>query len=143
MNCVAYSPKGKVFGLSSDIDRIFGQHFDNIRPYGRLDQVRMDITEDENSFKIIADLPGMEKDKIKIIVEDDILSISGERVAGTDTQGDRVWSERFDGNFSRSFRLGDSIDASGMSADYKNGILVVTLPKKAEAKPRTIEIKVE
>ncbi len=104
--------------------------------------VRIDMYEEKDTFKIVAELPGMEKDAIKVVVHDDILTISGERLKKDEKDGKEVWSERYFGSFSRSFRLPDSIDKSGVSADYKNGVLVVTLAKKPEVMPKEIEIKV-
>jgi HSP20 family protein len=104
--------------------------------------VRMDIVETPESFKISAELPGMEKDSIRVTVHDDILTISGERKQPEETDRNVVWAERRWGNFSRSFRLPDTVDKSGVSADYKNGVLEVTIAKKEEQKPQEIEVKI-
>jgi HSP20 family protein len=141
MNFVAYTPSESVFKFNPQFGRMAcGCGDDSFT--GRSAAVNMDIVEDPNAFRIIADLPGMEKDKIKIMVEDNLLTVSGERAGHSEGSGDIVWTERQSGNFSRSFRLTDTIDAAKMTADYKNGILEITLPKKEEAKPRTIEVKV-
>ena len=105
--------------------------------------VKMDIAEDQGSFKILAEVPGMSKDDIKITVKDGLLTISGDRSREEDDDVARlVWSERSFGRFERSFKLPDTIDKSGVSADYNNGLLSVTLPKKEEAKPKSIDVKV-
>ena len=104
--------------------------------------VQIDMYEKKDAFKIVAELPGMEKDAIKVIVRDDILTISGERLKKDEKDGREIWSERYSGSFSRSFRLPDSIDKSGVSADYTNGVLEVTLAKKPEVLPKEIEVKV-
>jgi HSP20 family protein len=97
---------------------------------------------DKDGFKIMAELPGMEKKRIKILVEDGILTISGERNRTEDRENEIIRSERFHGSFSRSFRLPENIEKSGISADYKNGLLEVILPLKAEEKPKQIEVRV-
>jgi len=103
---------------------------------------RMDMIKDGEIFKMIVELPGVDKESIKIMVDDDILTISGERKPAADDAGQLIRSERLMGRFSRSFRLPDSIDRSGVLADYKNGLLTVAMPLKAEAKPRQIEVQV-
>ncbi len=141
MNCVAYTPSETIFeGHPHFAHMAYACGPGYRHHHGRA--VRMDIIETPESFRIIADLPGMDKDQIKITVEDNLLTISGERAGLPEGSGDVVWSERRTGNFSRSFRLSDGIDVSKMTADYKNGILEITLPKKDDAKPRTIEVKV-
>lgn len=104
--------------------------------------VRMDIVETPESFKIVAELPGMEKEAIRVVVHDDQLTISGERKQMENSDRNLVWAERRWGSFSRSFRLPDTVDKSGVSADYKNGVLEVTIAKKEEQKPKEIEVKV-
>lgn len=104
--------------------------------------VRMDIVETPESFKIIAELPGMDKEAIRVVVHDDQLTISGERKPSEQTDRSLVWAERRWGSFSRSFRLPDTVDKSGVSADYENGVLEVTIVKKEEQKPKEIEVKV-
>ena len=102
----------------------------------------VDIYEDENTFNVVFDLPGMEKDKISISVKDDILSVSGERKT-YDPDNDTYYRhyERKAGTFSRSFRLTKHIDSEHIKGSYESGVLTVKLPKKEEARKRTIDIK--
>jgi HSP20 family protein len=104
--------------------------------------VRTDIIEDKDVYKILAELPGMEQDGIRIKIHDDILTISGKRENGAQDGREAIHSERSFGSFSRSFRLHDLVEKSGVSADYKNGLLEIILPKKEESKPKEIEVKV-
>ena len=132
----------KPLSFDTDFDRMFHDLF---RPGGRVragSPVRMDIVEDKDAFKIVAEVPGMEKDMIKIVVNDGLLTISGEKTSDKDSKEDVIWSERYHGEFSRSFRLPDTVDASAISADYTNGLLEVKLPVKEEVKPREIEVKI-
>jgi HSP20 family protein len=103
----------------------------------------VDIFEKGDELVIRAEVPGVERDSIDVKVEDNTLILSGERVReteGEDTQAYR--RERVYGSFVRSFSLPKTVDATRISAAYKNGVLDIRLPKAEEAKPRRIEIKV-
>jgi HSP20 family protein len=103
----------------------------------------VDILEKGDDLVIRAEVPGIERDAIDVKLEDNTLILSGERVRETeedDTQAFR--RERTYGSFSRSFNLPETVDATRISATYKNGVLEIRLPKAAEAKPRRIDIKV-
>lgn len=142
MKLVSYNKLFDMLGTDSPFDSVVRQHYDNQgRPEKRF-PVRMDLVKEKDNFKILAELPGMEKDKIKIMIENGLLTISGERTREEDNGHEVIRSERFYGNFTRSFTLPDSIDKSGISADYKNGLLEVTLPMVEEEKPKEINVKV-
>lgn len=105
---------------------------------------RVDIVERENEYVIFADLPGLKREDITVNVESNMLTISGERTRAEETQTDRWYrSERSCGTFKRTFSLPNTIDASKVKAEYKNGELAVILPKAEIAKPRQIDIAVE
>ena len=142
MSLVTYNQLRNLMGVDSDFDSAVRTFFGNGPTFCASCAVNMDLIKEGNSFKIVAELPGMEKDKIKIMVENDILTVSGERQRPEVKENEIIRAERFFGNFSRSFSLPDSIDKSGISADYKNGVLEVILPLKEEVKPRQIDIKV-
>lgn len=104
---------------------------------------RVNITETENEIRLSLAIPGVNKEDFKVSVQDDILTISGERkFQNEEKQGRWVRREFHAGSFSRSFTLSNNVDPSGIKADYKNGILEVVLAKREEAKPREIEVKV-
>ena len=104
---------------------------------------RVNVRENEDKVSLTFEVPGMDKGDIKIVVENDILTVSGERKFSDDkSENDIVRSEIHSGSFSRSFTLPDTVDAEKVTADYKNGLLEVTLPKKEEKKPKQIEVKV-
>ena len=142
MALVTYNQLRDLLDTDWDFDRRVRSHFG--RAWNGHDSfpVRMDLIKENDAFKIVAELPGMEKDKIKLMVENDTLTISGERARNDEDKRDVLRSERFYGTFSRSFSLSENIDKSGISADYKNGLLVVTLPLKEEEKPKQIDVKV-
>ena len=104
---------------------------------------RVNIEETKDNVSLTFELPGMEKDNIKIMVKDDVLTVAGERKSFDEQKDDAfVRREIYSGKFSRSFTLPDTIDPDAVSADYKNGLLLVKLGKKEEGKPREIEVKV-
>jgi len=101
---------------------------------------RVDISEDDKAFYIDAELPGLTKEQISLIIEDDMLTIKAERKQETDeTKKDYHRVERMSGSFSRSFNLGEVIDQNTIQADFENGILSIILPKAAPVK-KTKEI---
>jgi HSP20 family protein len=104
---------------------------------------RVNVRENDDKVSLTFEVPGLDKGDIKIVVEDDILTVSGERKFSDEkSENDFVRSEIRSGSFSRSFTLPDTVDAEKVTADYKNGLLEVTLPKKEEKKPKQIEVKV-
>ena len=103
----------------------------------------VDVKETDNSFVLTADIPGLTKKYIKVNVANGKLSISGERTYETDQENDNYhYRERRFGTFDRSFKLPDTVDEEKISASFKNGILIVALPKHANILPKEREIKV-
>lgn len=103
----------------------------------------MDITEDEKEYLIKAELPDMKKEDVRLTVENEVLAMSGERKFEQEEQGKKYHrTERAYGSFVRSFSLPEDADRSKVTADYKDGVLHVHLPKSQKAKPKAIEIKV-
>jgi len=103
----------------------------------------VDIIEDEKQFLIRAELPDMKKEQVELTVENDVLTISGERKYEKETNGHKHHRiERAYGSFMRSFSLPENTDGSKLSADYKDGMLTVRLPKSEKAKSKAIEVKV-
>jgi HSP20 family protein len=104
----------------------------------------VDIYEtDKNEFVIKAELPEMKREAIAVTVEQQTLTISGERSPGDDVPRDafrRV--ERAYGKFSRRFALPRTVDASKVAAEYRDGVLTVRLPMREESKPRTVPVAV-
>ena len=103
----------------------------------------VDITEDEKEYLVKAELPELKKEEIKINVHDNVLSISGERQYEKEEKGKKYHRvERAYGSFMRSFTLPEDADGSKVSAEYKDGVLNVRLPKSEKARPKSIEVKV-
>jgi HSP20 family protein len=103
----------------------------------------VDIMEDEKEYLIQAELPDMKKENVRLTVENEVLAISGERKFEKEEK-DRKYHriERAYGSFVRSFSLPEDADGSKVTADFKDGMLQVHLPKSVKAKPKAIEIRV-
>ena len=105
---------------------------------------RVDITEDEQAYRLVADLPQVPKDAVKVSVENGTLSIRGERKWEKVTDNTKVHLiERSYGTFSRHFRLPEDGAGDRVSATYKDGVLTVILPKREETKPRQVQVEVQ
>ena len=103
----------------------------------------VDISEDDHEYLIKAELPGIEKDQVKVTVENGILLLAGERQSENEEKNRKYHRvERSYGSFLRSFSLPDDADGTKIKAEFKNGVLKVHLPKSEDAKPKSIEIKV-
>ena len=103
----------------------------------------VDIVEDENEYRIKAELPAMKKEDVRLTVDNGVLTISGERKYEQEEKREKHHRiERAYGSFVRSFSLPEDADGSKVTADYKDGVLHVHLPKSEKAKPKSIEIKV-
>ncbi len=105
---------------------------------------RVDISETDGEFVIKAEIPEVRKEDVKVGVDNGILTIQGERKQEKDEKKEKFHRvERYYGSFVRSFTLPDNVDEAGIRASFKDGMLNLTLPKSAVAKPKTIEISVE
>ena len=104
---------------------------------------RVEVTEVEDHYEVTAELPGMNREDVKVELNNDVLTISGEKNSMHEKKDRTVHlCERTYGSFSRSFQLPNQIDAGKIVANFKDGILTLSLPKIEEAKPKQIEIKV-
>jgi HSP20 family protein len=104
----------------------------------------VDVTEDENAYKIAAELPGMSEKDIDVTVSGDVLVIKGEkRQEREQKEKNRYLSERSYGAFQRSFSLPDGVDREKIGAQFSKGVLTLTLPKTADAQKRQKKIEVK
>jgi HSP20 family protein len=102
---------------------------------------RVDIKEEDTRFAILADIPGVDPKDIEITMEKGILSIKGERkTESVGANGKLTRTERSHGSFYRRFALPDSANAEGIQATGRNGVLEVSIPKRAETAPRRINV---
>jgi HSP20 family protein len=137
---------GRLTNLRDEIDRLFDEP---LAALARSSQLlsgwtpALDLYEDKDNFTVKAELPGMKKDEIELSLHDNSLSISGERKSATEHKDAEVYrAERFFGRFQRTVALPAPVAADKVSAQYKDGILTVTLPKTEEAKPKHIDVSV-
>ena len=103
----------------------------------------VDIKETEGAFTIEAELPGMQREDVKVTVHDGVLAIQGER-RKEEESGDKKHHriERVYGNFTRRFTLPDNVDQSNIAANFKDGVLTLTLRKIEPVEPKAIEVEV-
>lgn len=102
-----------------------------------------DVFEDKDSVKIVAEIPGVKPEDVRISIENQVLTIRGEKKQAAEETTERVHRyERSYGLFERSFALPNLVDADKIEAKYDNGILTITLPKAERARPREISVKV-
>ena len=103
----------------------------------------MDLVEQGDEFVLRADLPGVGKDDVKIELEDNVLTVSGERRAEHEERKEGYYRvERASGSFSRSLRLPEGVDPQAVKADFENGVLEVRVPKPEQRKPQRVAINV-
>jgi len=103
----------------------------------------VDITEDEASYVIKAELPEVKKEDVRVTVDNGVLTLTGERRFEKEEKGRKHHRiERSYGTFARSFALPENIDAGKVNASFKDGLLTITVAKSENAKPRQIEVKV-
>lgn len=102
-----------------------------------------DITETEEAFHVKAELPGVKKDDVDVSLSNGVLTLKGERKTEEETKDEKQHRiERFHGTFVRRFDLPDNIDQDGITADYVDGILSLTIPKTTKTTPETMKIDI-
>ncbi|UCF07115.1 MAG: Hsp20/alpha crystallin family protein [bacterium] len=105
---------------------------------------RVNVEETPDRYEVTAEIPGMEKDEIKIEVKDHEMTIRGEKKMEEEKKDKNFHLfERCYGQFARTFALPDNVDTNKITAEYKNGILMLGIPKTEEAKPKEIEVKIK
>ena len=143
MNIIKHDPFRELRNLQDEMTRLFI----GTAPRGREEMAggswipSVDIYEDQDKLILEADLPGLKREDFEISVENNVITLKGERKFEKKVEGDNYHRvERSYGGFTRSFTLPQSVTAEGATADFENGILRVSLPKREETKARKIEI---
>jgi len=132
--------------LQDQISRLFNEAFDRTSEEASIAAwaPAVDIFETEHELVVKADLPDIKPEELDIRVENNILTIRGERKFEKKVTEDKYLRvERSYGSFSRSFSLANTVNAEAIKAEYKNGVLTLTIPKREEAKPKQIKVNVE
>jgi HSP20 family protein len=142
----AWPSFGRLADLREEIDRLFDSPLTGFSPVlQRLGDwsPALDIHEDKENLVVKAELPGIKKEEVSVSFQDGCLTISGERKAETKSEDTEVYhTERFFGRFQRTVALPAAVAADKVKAQYHDGVLIVTLPKTEEAKPKQIDISV-
>jgi HSP20 family protein len=131
--------------LQDQINRVFNDVFERAGDESNLTSwaPAADIFETEHELVVKADLPDVDPKDLDICVENNILTIRGERKFEKKVSEDKYLRvERAYGSFSRSFSLANTVNAEAIKADYQNGVLTLTIPKREEAKPKQIKVNV-
>lgn len=131
--------------LQDQINRLFNDAFERTSEDSNLTTwaPAVDIHENEHELVVKADLPGVDAKDLDIRVENNILTIRGERRFEKKVNEDNYLRvERAYGSFSRSFSLANTVNPEGIKADYQNGVLTLNVPKREEAKPKQIKVTV-
>lgn len=141
MNLIHFNPFREMESLFSRFRQDMDGDF-NLQSFTQSDWVPpVDINESDKEYLITVEVPQINKDDIKIQVQNGMLNISGERkYENEDKKAHRI--ERFYGSFQRSFKLPDDVKEDRIHADHKNGVLYLSLPKSEERAPKKLEIKV-
>lgn len=143
MPLVPWQPAGRdLSSLQGDMNRLFSSFF------GDQSAMRwapaMDLVEKQENYEITADLPGLTQDDVSIEVEDNVLTISGERKQQSEQkQGNFYRAERAYGSFSRSITLPQGVDADAIKASFENGVLRLEVPKPPQQRPRRVQIQAQ
>jgi HSP20 family protein len=139
-----WSPFDRFAAFRDEIDRLFDLNTP-ARDSGLLGgwTPSLDVYDEKDRLLVSVELPGLQKDAINLSFQDGVLTISGERTHAREGQeGTTMRSERYFGKFQRSVSLPTAIDAANVKATYKDGVLLVELPKAEEAKPKQIQVNV-
>lgn len=150
MSIVRWDPFRELEDVSERLNRVFGRSglaraaTEDKGGFLTFDWApSVDIAETPEAFEIKAELPDVKKDDVRVTVEDGELRISGERRQEKEEKGKKFHRvERSYGSFMRSFSLPENVDDSKLTAEYKDGVLNVRLPKTEKAKPKAIAVKV-
>jgi len=147
MAIVRWEPFRDLMTTQREFDRLFKEAFTPLFGEGDISTRTwappVDIFETENDIVLKAELPGVDPKDVEVKVEDNTLYLKGERKFEKEVKDESYHRiERSYGSFARSFSLPNSINAEKVKAEYKDGLLMLTLPKREEAKPKTIKIDV-
>ncbi len=143
---VDYDPLDRFFDIREDFDNVMR---DFLRGFGGPLSSRevfpvADVKEDEDKYTVTVEVPGIDKKNLKITMKDSSLLVEGAKKEESKEEGESYLRvERSYGNFRRVFNFDSQLDSKKVNAEFKDGILTVTLPKTEKEKPKEIEVKVK
>ena len=150
MPIVRFEPFRDLVSLQGRMNRLFDESFRGLEGHSQHEDwaqgaftPAVDIYEHDGTIVMKAELPGVDAKDVDIRVENNVLTLRGERKFENEVKKESYQRvERSYGSFSRSFTLPNAVDTENIKADYKDGVLRLSLPKKEEAKPKQITISV-
>lgn len=149
MAIIRWEPVRELQSIQQEMNRLFGAAFDSqggsatTSTGARAWIPAMDLVEEDEQFVLRADLPGVQEEDVNVELQDNVLTISGERKSDHGHRGEGYYRiERAVGTFSRSLTLPEGIDSDSIKASFNNGVLEVRVPKPEERKPRRVAINV-
>jgi HSP20 family protein len=137
-------PDFGLFGLHREIDRLFNEFAQHVGLNRTLTNIipSIDVCETDKAIEVSAEMPGLERKDVEISIEDDTLTIRGEKKVEEERKDKNVQlSERSYGVFYRVLQLPPGVDPSNVQATMSNGVLKLTIPKPAKSEPNKIEVK--
>ena len=150
MRLIPYVRKSRVPARTwpDDASRLFEEFFNDFPMFPAFQRERewspsVDVLEKEGKLILRAELPGIDEKDIDLKIEGNVLTLKGEKkLEKEDEKNNYHRMETFYGSFTRSFTLPETVELDKVSADYKNGILTITIPHKPEVRPREIAVTV-
>lgn len=140
-----WDPFREMERLTERMERLFEEFFPTVRREEEREYLwapAVDVYENDKAYIVEVDLPGLKKEDVKVTLQNNVLTIQGERRLTREGKGvDYHRQERFYGKFLRSFTLPETVDADKVSAEFKDGVLRLTLPKREPSAGRVIEVK--
>ena len=143
MNLTKYRPNRMLNVFDDSWNRFFEPFFDYVPSVNRTCP-SIDINESEGNYSLEVELPGLTEKDVEVKVEGNLLTLSSKKSdEKEEKKKDYVLKERRSYNFSRSFVLPENVETEKISAEFKNGLLLIDVPKAEKAKPKLLEIKVK
>ena len=146
-NLVRIADGRRPWGFFPDVDGILRGFYDspvstrNTNADSR--RLAMDVIEDDTAYVVTTDMPGISREEVSVTIDKNVLTISAEPKDEVSKNERKVLRhERYSGKYSRSLRLGEDIEEDKVSAEYRDGVLRLTIPKKTSLAPRQVEVKI-
>jgi HSP20 family protein len=138
-----WDPFDSLTEIHNEMDRLFGRSLRSPTGLEGVFSPAIDVAVEKDNVIIKADLPGLTRDDVSVTLQENYLTIKGEKKQETEKKETNYFlSERVHGSFTRVIELPVAVDAARIEARFKDGVLHVTLPKTEEARPKQIEVKV-
>ena len=147
MTLMRWNPIKDLLAIQEEMNKLFDEKLDKFSEGAlqeRIWEPLVDIYEEEDKFVIKAEVPDVDKKDIEITIEDNVLTIKGEKKFEREEKKENyLRAERYYGAFRRSFTLPATVDKENVKASLDKGVLTIEIPKKEETKPKKIEIDVK